>query len=935
MIQDPHQHCLVNGSHGICRYTTWDKDTFEPLLMLRKLRKLLLAAAVLCVVFISALVLIGNLYEEEVKGRLVGAINEQLNSPVSVKEMDLTLIARFPRASMRMSDVLAMEVRSDAVTPDTLLFAKELFLEFSLWDLFRGNYTIEQIHASQVKLYPGMDGNGKENYIIWKADSTSTTSSAIALDKVSFDDLSLRYQDPRHGVVIRSHHNNLSLKGRFAETLNEITLNGDAELQSWMHGGSLMIDDRKAHLRLEMAFNNRDQSFHITKGEVNIGKVPIDLTLDLTQGETGQELDLRANGLGLSLADVMQLLPSRFTKGMGNYGMQGDVDLALRYNGPIDGEGPALSVGAKLSRGKVKEKRSNTTFSDIYGELALELTPKGTPKKLVVQNFSAKSGSGSVSGNWNSTGLTNASLKADMKGDIALADIFRFAQVDTLEHVHGRLRADAQVEGRLRDVADFKAQDLKALKITGTAALRDASLKLKGARHRVTHLDVDMALLGNDAAIHGLKGEFHGNPIKLNGRLNNLIPYLIFDDQHLVIQAQGSSPRIDMAALLRSDNATAEAPQDYILTLPATIELDLTARVEELVFEAFSATAINGTIHMKDRVLRVSPMSFKTASGEVAGNLELDTRAKGKNASYPLVINATVQDIEMTQLFKEFQDFGQDFIGHRHLSGKTQATVAFNAPLSPDLKLDMDRLVCIVDVAIENGGIKGHKPLIDVADYLQSNKLISPFVNTRELRTRLADIRFSRLENQIQIRNGAVHIPSMEVKSTAMDIEISGTHWFDDRIDHHVNFRLGDLFRMGKMTDNEFGPVVDDGTGMRIFLHMYGNAYDPQFGTDGAMAAERRKQQFQQEKQELKSILREELGLFRNKSKDAPVVAEEKEKDQPRPKAVIVLEDPAPERAPATSKSDPPTPQETPKKGLGRLLNDRQEAPQQVIIIEE
>ena len=28
-----------------------------------------------------------------------------------------------------------------------------------------------------------------------------------------------------------------------------------------------------------------------------------------------------------------------------------------------------------------------------------------------------------------------------------------------------------------------------------------------------------------------------------------------------------------------------------------------------------------------------------------------------------------------------------------------------------------------------------------------------------------------------------------------MDLELSGTHWFDDRIDHHLNFRLSDLFR--------------------------------------------------------------------------------------------------------------------------------------------
>jgi len=101
-----------------------------------------------------------------------------------------------------------------------------------------------------------------------------------------------------------------------------------------------------------------------------------------------------------------------------------------------------------------------------------------------------------------------------------------------------------------------------------------------------------------------------------------------------------------------------------------------------------------------------------------------------------------------------------------------------------------------------------------------------------------------------------------------MDMELSGTHGFDDRIDHHINFRLSDLFRKAGRDRDEFGPIVDDGTGMRIFLHMYGTASDPQFANDGAMAAARRKKQFQQEKQELRSILNEELGLFRKKQPD-------------------------------------------------------------------
>ncbi len=897
------------------------RDTFRIFRMVRRLRNAVLVLAALFVVCFGALVVLASVYETEVKVKLIGALNQQLKAPVTVSDMDLTLVARFPQASMRLHDVLAKEVRTDSVPPDTLLYAQELFLEFSLWDLFRGSYTVEQIHASHARLYPALDGNGHGNYLVWKVDSSSTGSSPISLDKVSFSDLQVRYRDDRSALEINTHSKALSLNGRFSEELNTLTLSGDAHLRSWKDGPEVILADRQAHLRLALEFGGSDAIFKITKGEVHTGSVPLELTLAVTDGPKGELIDLRANGLGLGLADVVNLLPESITKDLRRYTMKGEVDLAVKYAGPLSG--PSLSVGAKLVQGKLKEQRSGTSFTDVFGELSLDLSPQGTPSKLVLKNFSAKSANGSLSGNWQSNGLTNASVKADLRADIALAELLRFAQVDTLEQVSGRLKADLHMQGKLRDVGDIRPKDLRVLSITGTLASRDATLKLKGVRHTIEHLDADLSIHGNDATVQGLKAELQGSAVVLTGTLRNLMPYLLFDDQRLVIEAKGSLPRIDLAALISSEGASSNA-KDYTLTLPNSIELDLQARVDELVFEEFKATGITASVSMKGQVLRVSPMSFATASGKVNGGLELDARDASR--SYPLAINATLNDIELQQLFREFQDFGQDFIGHRHISGRTKAQVAFNAPLSPSMKLDMDRLVCVIDIGVDNGAIKGHAPLLEVADHLQKNKLVAPFVDIPELRRRLGDIRFARLENQIEIRDGAVHIPQMLVSSTVMDIELSGTHWFDDRIDHHLNFRLSDLFRKAT-SDDEFGPVVDDGTGMRLFLHMYGTANDPQFGNDGAMAAAKRKKQFQDEKQELKQILREEIGLFKGKTDPPTPTDVGTTSTAPR----FQIEEQGTDTNP-TAGAQGPKPRE--RKGLGRLMKEDKDEEEVIFEVE-
>ena len=882
--------------------------------MLRRSRHLLLTLAVLAVVFLSALVLIARRFEPRVKATLVKAINERLVAPVSVRDMDLTLIARFPMAGLRLHDVLAMEVRSDEVTPDTLLYAKELYLEFSPWGLFRGNYTIERIHAEQVDLRPGLDRNGRENFLIWK-EGEADADQIIALERVSFSQLAVRYHDAASGTWLQGHSRSLELTGRFSSAMNALMVEGDLDLRTWEQGGEPVLADRQGHLRLDLSFGGEDGAFRITRGEVHTGGMPLEVTMELLMRDPGRPLELRANGLDLPIASVLALLPASMTAPLAGHKVEGRADLAVRYAGPLDGAGPALSIGAKVNKGRVRELRSGTQFKDIAGELALDLDARGTPSRILVRGFRATSGSGHIAGNWESTGLTNAPVQADLHVDIALADLLRFVRVDTLEQVGGRLKADATVNGRLREMSGFKATDLGALRMEGQAALRNATLKLKGVRHRVEQLDADLALSGNDATVNGLRATVQGNRLEMRGTLRNLVPYLLFDDQLLTIDAEATSPRLDLASLLLSDAPTGNSERPYELHLPITIGLELRARVDELVFEDFKATAINGTLRMRDGVLRVSPVTFNTAGGAVLGSLELDARG-GQAGMHRLAIDATLKDMDIRQLFREFRDFGQDFIGHRHLSGTAQARVELRAPLSRDLGLDMQRLVCTVDIAVENGGIKDHAPLLEVADHLRKNRLVSPFVNTDELRRRLADVRFARLENRIDIRDGAVHIPAMEVRSSALDIELSGTHWFDDRIDHHLNFRLGELFRMGKPQRDEFGPIIDDGTGMRIFLHMYGTADAPQFANDRAMAADRRRQQFQQEKQELRSILREELGLFRGKEGTASTT-ERPASTTTAPRFEVEWGGPDSVKAPARDAAKP-------RKGLGKLLDKEQ-----------
>src|SRR6056297_1384091 len=78
-------------------------------------------------------------YEDEVKQRIVQEVNQGLNTEISVEEISLTVLRKFPNAALRFENLMALDAIETSAPKDTLLYAGDLFLEFNLFDIFTRN----------------------------------------------------------------------------------------------------------------------------------------------------------------------------------------------------------------------------------------------------------------------------------------------------------------------------------------------------------------------------------------------------------------------------------------------------------------------------------------------------------------------------------------------------------------------------------------------------------------------------------------------------------------------------------------------------------------------------------------------------------------------------------------------------------------------------
>ena len=221
---------------------------------------------------------------------------------------------------------------------------------------------------------------------------------------------------------------------------------------------------------------------------------------------------------------------------------------------------------------------------------------------------------------------------------------------------------------------------------------------------------------------------------------------------------------------------------------------------------------------------------------------------------------AHFEKVDITQMFQSFDNFGNTSITEKNLEGTLSTDLDFAARWVPGPDIEASSVVLTADVIVEDGRLKDYSPMLSLSKYLRVEDL--------------SDIRFSTLTNRIEIVSKTVYIPRMEIKSNALDLQIYGKHTFDNRIDYHFRILLSQLlWRKARKnnpnlkSEDAFGPIQDDGLGRTtLYLLLTGTVDNPVFKYDTKGVREKIATDFKKERQNLKTILREEFAPARKDS---------------------------------------------------------------------
>ncbi len=802
-------------------------------------------------------------YGEEIKTLVVKNLNKTLKTEIKVSHVDFSVFQDFPKASVVFSDVVIYAVHAKN---DTLFSAKKLSAKFNLLDLYNKQYNLIGLAAKDGKCQMLVDNSGKSNYIFWNQSDSSSNTVATELNDVSLTNIEYTYVDYSKRIGIHFLIEEAQFNGNFKEEIFDLDLTTTLKQSSVQVGEIDILKDRALFLRVKGNVDQTSEQLNFASSNIGVNGMNINLNGSLNYGDKSR-MDLRINSENADLEKAIALLPANIRGKLDRFEIDGNARLAGSINGAVSSiTAPFYEFNFSIDNGNFNDKESDIQFKKtaLNGSITNGAERSLSTIKLALTNFETATSEGNINGKLSITNFKKPIYEYVGKIKLDLRETLELLKVEEITNSSGKISAFLNVKGELTEVGEYSLKDWKRSKIEGELTLESLEFGFKSRPQKISSLTGKLGFNNNSLDISELSGSIDETQLSAKGKFNNLIAFLLDKNEPLFVDATVNSKYIHLGELLAANPSEKKGnhTENYALDISPRITVYISLLAKELKFNKFNLINLKGDLIVKNERIDARGISFSSQEGKVSGDLFI----REKDNKFVLITKAQFEEVDIKKVFESFNNFGQESIKADHLEGIANIDLNYTSWMSKKFEIDPNTIRCEVDFSIDEGELNKYKPL----------EALSKFVELEELK----EIKFKRLQNSILVKEGVIIIPKFEILSSAMNLSIAGTHTFNNDIDYHITLLLSEVLgsKAKKPNVNEFGYVEADGlqNKSKLYLKMTGNVDNINISYDSKGLKDNIKLKLSKEKTTVKSLLKEEFGIYKNDATVKPLQVEER-----------------------------------------------------------
>ena len=740
------------------------------------LKTILKVIGALIIIFLIALFTAPYFFKDQIKAKIVQAINEKVDANVAFADADLSLIKNFPNATVSLDSLVI--INKAPFAGDTLVSLGELNLKMSIKELFKGEN--EEIKIDGISSKDGLiniifNKDGIGNYDIALKDETSKDNGKskplkLNIQNYKIENFKFKYFDEASKIKMVIDSLNHEGTGDFAASKLDLVTKSTAKVSldlgkvNYMKNVALTLD---ALLGIDL----EKSKYTFKENKALINQLPLEFDGFIQLVEAGQEYDLKFKTPTSSFKNFLGVIPSAYAASLDNVKTTGDFTVFGFAKGLYsDKTVPKFNIDITSKNASFKYPDLPKTVQNITIDTKI-INETGILNDTYVNldQLSFQIDQDVFNAKAKITNITeNAIVDAALKGTINLANLTKAYPIKLAKPLSGILKADVTTKF---DMASVEKSEYQKINNAGTMSLSGFNYADENGKT----MKISTALVQFNPSQVNLK-QFDAttgkSDISVTGILENFYGF-IFRNQELKGNFFMNSKQLAVDDFMTAgDDSKADGKKPDAMKIPAFLNCSLTAKANTVLYDNLTLRDVSGKLIVKDEKVTLENVKTSIFGGTIGVNGAVST--KGKVPVFDM--NLSLNQVDIAQSFTQLDLLKKIAPIAGIVNGKLNSTIKLNGNLTESMSPDLKTLT---------GDLLGQ--LLSTTVNSSNSTLLTALASNIKF-IDVSKINLNDIKAAITFKDGKVNVRPFDIKYKDIKATIGGTHGFDQSMNYSLKF---------------------------------------------------------------------------------------------------------------------------------------------------
>lgn len=741
-------------------------------------KKVFIGLGIFLFLSITALAAIPFLFKDKIQAMVLKSINENVDAKVAFENVDLSLFKSFPNANVTI-DKLSI-INKAPFEGDTLFYSGELNLKMSIKELFKGEGEAMNLQGFSsknaiVNVIFNKDGLGNFDIALKNKEEDKKEDSkpfSLNIQEYSVENMRFTYLDQSSDIKMVLDSINHEGTGNFAaqkldlNTQTTAKLSFEMEKMNYMNNVAITLD---AVLGIDLG----KMKFQFKENKALINQLPLEFDGFVQMVDAGQVYDLKFNTPTSSFTNFLGLIPEAYSGDIKKVKTTGDFTVKGIVNGELtETTIPKFNIEIASNNASFqypdlpKAVKNIIIDTHIVNETGLINDTYVNLDKLsfsIDQDiFNAKANIRNIA--------ENALVNAELKGIINLANVTKAYPVQLDKPLTGILKADVVTKFDMKSVETSQYQNIQNsgnMSITGfnytgpemakPFLINKADITFNTSKIQLNQFDAKTG--SSDLNVTGALDNFYGFMFKnqvLKGNFN-------MNSNKLVVE--------DFMAPTTSTTGEGKKTTEAV-KIPSFLDCSITAKANTVVYDNLNLKDVSGNLVVKDEEIALNNLKMGVFGGQIGLDGTVSTKGNTPKFNMNLVLNAVSIAESFTQLdmLKSIAPIANT------ISGKLNSTIKLSGDLTNDMTPNLKTI---------SGDLLGQ--LLESKVNANDSQLLTALSSNVKFLD-VSKLNLNDIKAALTFKDGKVDVKPFNLKYQDINMQIGGTHGFDQTMDYSVKF---------------------------------------------------------------------------------------------------------------------------------------------------